>query len=157
MTGRRGPRGLATAIKGVVMAGLLASLLSGCAGGEDKATAADEQFLTVEHVVRSHTTTLHSGVPWNTSYSPTVVIDEGLDVKETAQVVNQVILVAQEELASANVGVRFYFSTETKTVNLKEITPMLGEVGLQGSGMGNGTLNLTQADLNAYVAPGDGS
>lgn len=135
------------------MAGLLASLLSGCAGGEDKATAADEQFLTVEHVVRSHTTTLHSGVPWNTSYSPTVVVDEALSAEETAKVVDQVILVAQEELASANVGVRFYFRTETKIVNLKEVAPLLGDVGLQGSGMGSGTLNLTQADLKAYLSP----
>ena len=140
------------------MAGLLASLLSGCAGGESQATAADARFEQIEHVVSAATVVMHSGAPWNTSFDTTIVIDEDLSAADIAKVVDSAILVAQEELASANVGALFGFSTQTKAANLKEVAPLLGDLGRQfDSSLSRGTINLTQGELKAYQSPGDGS
>ena len=106
MTGLRGPRGLAAAIKGVVMAGLLASLLSGCAGGESQAKAADDKFSTIDHVVGASTSVSRPGIPTNTNYFVQIELDEGLTVQQVAHVVDSAVVVARTELApTASAGI----------------------------------------------------
>ena len=133
----------------------LVLMLSGCGGGEGAAKAADERFSAVEHVTDVGTSTDHGGAPWNTGYTPFVELEPGLDDVTLAHVVDQLIVIARDELSGANVGVRFYFSgSDLSNVDLRGVVPMLGDIGDQSEGnLRGGVLDMFQADVKSYESP----
>lgn len=135
--------------------GLIALILSGCGGGEGAARAADERFASVEHVTEVRTTTSHGGAPWNTGYSVSVGVEVGLSDEQIARVVDELIVIAHDELSGANVGVRFYLGFEDASrLDLRGVVPMLGDIGDQSEGnLHDGILDMFQADVKAYESP----
>ena len=102
--------------KGVVIVGLLAVLLGGCAmGGTSQA-----------------------------------------DV-DLALVIDQVLLVAREELApTATGGASFFFRTAGGSIDLRDAVPLLGGVGDQSiANTAAGDLSFSKDTLNAYVSPSE--
>ena len=133
----------------------LVLMLSGCGGGEGAAKAADERFSAVEHVTEVRTTTSHGGAPWNTGYDVSAGVTTGLTDEQIARVVDDLIVIAHDELSGANVGVWFYLGFEdTSRLDLREVAPVLGGVGRQlDVNLHDGILYMTQSDLRAYESP----
>ena len=141
------------------MAGLLASLLSGCTGGESQATAADERFAEVPHVVDSSTVVQRAGSPLNTQYNTDLTLETELAVAEQADAIDAVLVVAREELSpTANVGFVLHIVGGSRAIDMEQVIANLGGVGEQTTDdLRTGQLRLSQDELKAYVSPSEGS
>ena len=141
------------------MAGLLASLLGGCAGGESQAKAADEKFLTVDHVSAAHTIVSRPGSPLNVQYTTTVTLEESLTAELQAHAIDGILLVARDDLSgTANYGYVINVSGGGLTIDMEAVVDLIGAVGnQQPNNLRVGQLWVAQDDLKAYVSPSEGS
>ena len=158
MTGRQNQSGAMLSAKGVVIVGLLALLLGGCAmGGKSQADAAVARFEQIDHVVGASTSVTRPGLPTNTNYFSKVTVVEGLSDVDLALVIDQVLLVAREELApTATGGASFFFRTAGGSIDLRDAVPLLGGVGDQSiANTAAGDLSFSKDTLNAYVSPSE--
>lgn len=153
---RRGGSGVA--MKGVVIVGLLAVLLGGCAmGGKSQADAAVARFEQIEYVTGASTSVTRPGLPTNTNYFSKVTVVEGLSDADLALVIDQVLLVAREELApTATGGASFFFRTAGGSIDLRDAVPLLGGVGQQSiANTAVGDLSFSKDTLKAHVSPSE--
>jgi hypothetical protein len=141
------------------MAGVLAGMLSGCAGGEGQAKAADQRFVEVTHVVDASTVVQRAGSPFNTQYNTDLTLESELTASEQAGAIDAVLVIAREELApTANVGFVLHIVGGSRAIDMEQVIPALGGVGEQISDdLQTGQLRLTQDVLTAYVSPSEGS
>ena len=139
------------------MAGMLASLLSGCAGGKDQAKAADEHFVSVDHVSGVHTIVSRPGSPLNVQYTTTVTLEEGLSPLLQAEAIDGVLVVARDDLsATANYGYVVNVSGGGLAIDMDVVVDLIGPVGnQQPNNLRVGQLWVTQEVLKAYVSPSE--
>ncbi|WP_152650182.1 hypothetical protein [Demequina aestuarii] len=131
---------------------IVASVLGGCASGDEEARRADEAIGDLEHVSESATIVRRPGVPTNRQFTTHLTFVDGVSQSEQEETIDEVLAIAREEIApAANAGFILQVSGGSTVIDMEAVVASLGDIGTQRpSNLEVGSLSLTADALRAY-------
>lgn len=145
---------MSRAVKGVMMASVVAGLLGGCAGSEPNVAAGDQAMAQLDHVIEASTDVTEPGAPRNWHLFTQVIVEDDLAPQQLAQVADATITIAQEEWPDqVPSGMSFYFVGEQRGVDIQAAVPLMGTVDGQPVRLSGNEIVFTSDELAAYTSP----